>query len=117
MCEEVATDDLADVAEIAARVQAIDTTGDGVADSCVVIPIQQQQQAALFTQHLPGMVTPTTAMASPVVQATAGGADDGLAGEIRKLHDLHEQGILTDVEFAAAKAKVIAPGTKALQAP
>jgi hypothetical protein len=53
----------------------------------------------------------------PVVQATAGGADGGVAGEIRKLHDLHQQGILTDAEFAAAKAKVIAPGTKALQAP
>lgn len=107
--------------------QAIDTTGDGVVASVVdsyvgLIPIprnqkQQQQRAATFTQQLPGMVVPTTAMTPPVVQATAGGADGGVAGEIRKLHDLHQQGILTDAEFAAAKAKVIAPGTKALQAP
>ena len=30
-----------------------------------------------------------------------------VADEIHKLHDLHEQGILTDAEFAQAKSKLL----------
>jgi hypothetical protein len=32
-----------------------------------------------------------------------------IAEELRKLNDLHQQGILTDAEFADAKAKVLSP--------
>jgi len=43
-----------------------------------------------------------------VGKGAGGEVDRGLAGEIKKLNDLKSQGILTDEEFAAAKAKVIA---------
>ena len=31
----------------------------------------------------------------------------GVADELRKLHDLHDQGVLTDAEFAQAKSKIL----------
>jgi hypothetical protein len=41
---------------------------------------------------------------APVVAAPAG---DDLSGQLQQLAALHQQGILTDQEFAAAKAKLI----------
>lgn len=40
------------------------------------------------------------------IQSVAGGS--GSAGELEKLAQLHERGVLTDEEFAAQKAKLLA---------
>jgi Short C-terminal domain len=53
---------------------------------------EAQQQAAMQPQ------------AAPAAAAPAG--DDGMA-EIQQLAQLHEQGILTDEEFAAKKAQIL----------
>ena len=59
---------------------------------------QQQQQAA--------MPPPPPPPAAPA-PAPAAGTDDMIA-QIQKLGQLHQQGILSDEEFAAQKAKLLA---------
>jgi hypothetical protein len=59
---------------------------------------QQQQQAA--------MQPPPPPPAAPA-PAPAAGTDDMIA-QLQKLGQLHQQGILTDEEFAAQKAKLLA---------
>ena len=58
---------------------------------------QQQQQAA--------MQPPPPPPAAPA-PAPAAGTDDMIA-QLQKLGQLHQQGILTDEEFAAQKAKLL----------
>lgn len=45
--------------------------------------------------------------ASQYQAAPADGANDALLDQLQKLGQLHGQGVLTDAEFAAAKAKLI----------
>ena len=63
---------------------------------------QAQQQAAVEQARQEGAASaqqqPAAAAAPP-----AGGID----AELKKLADLHKQGILTDEEFAAAKKKLL----------
>ncbi len=63
-------------------------------------PVYQQAQP-VYQQAPP----PPPAPAPP--PAVTAGADDTLA-QLRQLAEFHTQGILTDEEFAAAKAKVLA---------
>jgi len=60
----------------------------------------EQQQAAAAAQAPP----PAPAEAAPEVEAPA----EDPYEQLEKLGKLHEQGILTDEEFAAAKAKLLA---------
>ena len=60
---------------------------------------EQQQQPAQYTQEPP-------AYAPPPPPAAAAPADN-LTEELQRLADLRAQGILTDDEFAAAKAKLL----------
>lgn len=62
---------------------------------------QQMQQAAVEAQQQAAAAQP--APAAPA--APAGGVD--LTAELTKLADLRTQGLLTDEEFAAAKAKLL----------
>jgi len=41
------------------------------------------------------------------IQSVAGSGGDNTADELEKLKSLHDQGVLTDDEFAAQKAKVL----------
>ncbi len=61
---------------------------------------QAQQQAAQQQQAAP----PAPA---PVAAAPAAPAEDDQTAQLENLADLHKRGILTDEEFAAAKAKVL----------
>jgi hypothetical protein len=61
---------------------------------------QAQQQAAVEQARQEGAAQAQTA-AAPAPQS--GGVD----AELKKLADLHNQGILTDEEFAAAKKKAL----------
>jgi hypothetical protein len=56
-----------------------------------------QQQAAQQQQYAP----------PPPPPAPAAPAEDETTAQLRKLADLHSSGILTDEEFAAAKAKLL----------
>jgi len=72
----------------------------------------QEQQAAAESQaqmddmqtQLNAIQTPPSAPAAPA--APAGGGDDMMT-QIQKLADMHSAGILTDEEFAEAKAKIL----------
>jgi hypothetical protein len=59
---------------------------------------QAQQQAAVEQARQEG-----AAQAQQVAAPPSGGVD----AELKKLADLHKQGILTDEEFAAAKKKLL----------
>lgn len=64
----------------------------------------QQQQSAPPAQYQPA---PPPA-APPVAAApAAGGMDQAVIDQLRQLGELHAQGILTDEEFAAQKAKLL----------
>ncbi|HEY7071767.1 MAG TPA: SHOCT domain-containing protein [Acidimicrobiales bacterium] len=62
-------------------------------------PPQQQVYAAPPPQ-------PVYAAPAPAPEPAAGGGDD-LTTELRRLAELKNQGILTEEEFAAAKAKLL----------
>ena len=66
---------------------------------------QQQaayQQGAADAQQ---QMAPAPSPAAPAAPAAAGGVD--LAGQLQQLADLKAQGILSDAEFEAAKAKLL----------
>jgi hypothetical protein len=65
-------------------------------------PAQPQQYAQPVYQQAP---PPPPAAPAPQPAIAAGG-DDTL-DQLRQLAELHNQGILTDAEFAAAKAKIL----------
>jgi hypothetical protein len=69
---------------------------------------QQAQMDASAAQAVAAQQAAAPAAAAPAGAApgeTAGGVD--VVGELQKLATLREQGILTDDEFAAAKAKLL----------
>lgn len=63
---------------------------------------QQPQQPQQPQQAAPPAPAPAAAPAAPA----AGGMDDKIE-QLKQLGELHEQGILTDEEFAAQKAKIL----------
>lgn len=76
---------------VAARQQA------GAQQAADAAAYQQQQQQA---QQAPPPPPPAPA-------PTAGGMNDAAIAQLRALADLHQQGILTDEEFSAQKAKIL----------
>lgn len=64
---------------------------------------QAQQQQAYAEQQ----AAPAPAPAAPPVQAAPSGND--LMAQLQQLADLKAAGVLDDAEFAAAKAKLLAP--------
>ena len=62
---------------------------------------QQKDEAAAYEQQ---QQAPAPAYAPPPPAAPA--EDDSMA-ELQKLAQLHSQGVLTDEEFTAAKAKIL----------
>lgn len=62
---------------------------------------QQQQQA-----QMDAAAQQAVANQQAAAPAAAGGGGD-LMGQLQQLADLHTQGILSDQEFAAAKAKLL----------
>jgi len=64
---------------------------------------KQQQKAAAQQQQA---VAPAPAAAAPPAQAESNPDDDPMV-KIRKLGDLKDQGLISDEEFTAAKAKIL----------
>ncbi len=63
---------------------------------------EAQKQAAAAQQQLQAQ----QAAAPPAAAAPAGGGSD-VTAQLQKLADLHQQGILSDQEFASAKQKLL----------
>lgn len=66
----------------------------------------QQQQAAMDAAAAQAVANAQAAQAAPAAPAAAPAGDDMMA-KITQLAQLHAQGILSDEEFAAAKAKLL----------
>jgi hypothetical protein len=60
----------------------------------------QQQMAAMQAQQ-------AAAQAAPAPAAPAAAAGDDLNSQLERLSGLHQSGVLSDEEFAAAKAKLL----------
>ena len=65
----------------------------------------QQQQAAMQQAAAEAVAQQQAAAAPPAAAASAGGSD--VIAQLQQLADLRAQGILSDEEFAAAKAKLL----------
>lgn len=68
--------------------------------------VESQQQMAEMQAQMNAMQTQQTAPAAPAEPADSGG--DDMMAKLKQLADLHSAGILTDEEFASAKAKALA---------
>lgn len=68
---------------------------------------QAQQQAAIEQARQDGAAQAQVQMASPAQSASPAGMDDATVSQLQKLAELHNTGILSDDEFAAAKKKVL----------
>jgi len=66
----------------------------------------QQQQAAMEAAAAQAVANAQAAAPPPAPAAPAGGGSD-LMAQLSQLGTLHSQGILSDDEFAAAKAKLL----------
>ena len=69
-------------------------------------PQQYQQAPPQYQQPPPQYAQPQYQQPPPAPAAPAAGSTD-LVGEIQRLADLKEQGILSDAEFTAAKSKLL----------
>ncbi|MFF3065821.1 SHOCT domain-containing protein [Oerskovia sp. NPDC057915] len=68
---------------------------------------QQAQQQQLYAQQAAAAQAAQAPPAAPAAAAPAAGGSDLLA-QIEQLGQLHASGVLSDAEFAAAKAKLLA---------
>jgi hypothetical protein len=67
---------------------------------------QAQQQQAMVDQAAAQATANLAAQQAPQQQAAPSAADDKIA-KIRELGQLHADGLLSDAEFAAAKASIL----------
>ncbi len=67
---------------------------------------QQYQQAPGYEQAA-GSPAPAAGSGEPTPATPASGGTDALIAQLRQLGDLRDQGILTEEEFAAQKAKLL----------
>ncbi|GAA1737011.1 hypothetical protein GCM10009809_35250 [Isoptericola hypogeus] len=67
---------------------------------------QQQQQAYAQQQAMAQQAAAEQAAAQPA-QVTTGPGQDDLIAQLKQLGDLKAAGVLSDAEFAAAKAKLL----------
>jgi Short C-terminal domain len=68
---------------------------------------QSQEQDAYQDQRIGDLEAQQQAPAPAPAPAASGGGSDGMIERLKQLGQLHEQGILTDDEFAQQKAKVL----------
>lgn len=66
---------------------------------------QNQRLSDLEGQQQPASAAP--AAPAPAAPAAAAPASSATVDQLKQLADLHQQGVLTDAEFAAAKAKLL----------
>jgi len=66
---------------------------------------QQAANAQAYEQQVAAQAAPPPPEAAP--EAPAAPAEDPMISKLKQLADLHAQGILTDEEFSAQKAKIL----------
>lgn len=69
--------------------------------------INDEAQAAYAASQAPPQYAPQYPPAPPPPAPAAPAASSGDMGELEKLAEMHGAGVLTDAEFAAAKAKLL----------
>ena len=69
---------------------------------------QAQDAQAAQDQAVADAVAETEQAAAAAPAPDANSAGDDMVGQLNSLSQLHESGVLTDEEFAAAKAKLLA---------
>jgi hypothetical protein len=68
---------------------------------------QQEQQNQAFEEGQQTAAPAPVAAAPPAAAPAAPGIDADVTARLAELGKLHEQGVLTDVEFAEAKSKLL----------
>jgi hypothetical protein len=68
---------------------------------------QEQADAAAYQEQQAAQYAPPPQQYAPPAPAPAAGPGDDLVAKINELAQLHQQGILTDEEFSAAKQRLI----------
>jgi multidrug resistance efflux pump len=68
---------------------------------------QAQANEAAQSEQIAELQAQQAAMAAPVAAAPAAAPADPMMAELQNLANLHTSGILSDEEFAAAKAKLL----------
>jgi hypothetical protein len=68
---------------------------------------QSPPQGQGYEQYPPQQAPPPTSYAAPAPAAPAPGGGDDLTSNLQQLITLREQGMLTEAEFSAAKAKLL----------
>ena len=91
----------------AARTAVIAGTATAVSGNVQRRQMSRAQQEASEQQQQPPQPPPPPPPPAAPAPAPAAGTDDMIA-QLQKLGQLHQQGILTDEEFAAQKAKLLA---------
>jgi hypothetical protein len=91
----------------AARTAVIAGTATAVSGNVQRRQMSRAQQAASEQQQQQAAMQPPPPPPAAPAPAPAAGTDDMIA-QLQKLGQLHQQGILTDEEFAAQKAKLLA---------
>jgi len=91
----------------AARTAVIAGTATAVSGNVQRRQMSRAQQAASEQQQQQAAMPPPPPPPAAPAPAPAAGTDDMIA-QLQKLGQLHQQGILTDEEFAAQKAKLLA---------
>ncbi|MCA1005615.1 SHOCT domain-containing protein [Rhodococcus hoagii] len=69
---------------------------------------QAAEQQAAIAQQIAAQQQVAQQQVAPPAAAPAGSAGDDLIGKLQQLGQLHQSGVLSDDEFAAAKAKLLA---------
>lgn len=67
----------------------------------------QQQQEQIDAAAAAAVASRPVAVAAPPAPPAMGAADTDLVGQLQNLANLHAQGVLSDQEFAAAKAQLL----------
>jgi hypothetical protein len=68
---------------------------------------RQESRWGQQEEQQPAQAAPPQAAPAPVAAAAAPGGEDSLIDQLKQLGELKEQGILTEEEFAAQKAKLL----------
>jgi len=92
---------------MAARTAVVAGTAQATAGAVSRRQANRAQQQYEAQQYEAQQQAPQPAAAPPSAIPPGGGASDALLTQLTQLGELHGKGVLTDAEFAAAKAKLL----------
>ncbi|MFC4628159.1 SHOCT domain-containing protein [Promicromonospora alba] len=92
---------------MAARTAVVAGTAQATAGAVSRRQANRAQQQYEAQQYEAAQQAPQPAAPPPSATPPGGGVNDALLTQLTQLGELHEKGVLTDAEFAAAKAKLL----------